>query len=109
MPSSCSPSSQPLRGRFAQGECFAFAGLDGSARQWRLAHHVLLVRDRGHRAAIAHQKDMDATCRANEAQSPRRARSKAEKRPLWPLDGGSAAWPFPAQPVNWTAVGRARP
>jgi hypothetical protein len=47
MPSSCSPSSQPLRGRFAQGECFAFAGLDGSARRWPLAHHVLLVSDRG--------------------------------------------------------------
>ena len=81
MPSSCSPSSQgeckafvrakPLRGRFASP--------DRSARRWLFADHISLV-TKAVNGRFSHQRDMDANRRVDEAQSPRRGRSKAKER-----------------------------
>jgi hypothetical protein len=83
LPSPCSPSSL--------GECEAFvratrftggsAGLDGSARRWPLAYHVLLVNDRGRLAAPHTKRTWWPLCRTDETQSSRR---DAQHRRLGP-------------------------
>jgi hypothetical protein len=95
MPSSCSSSSRPLRGRFAR--------LDASARRWRLAGHVVLVTEAApkgrFRAPKQHECHLPRRRDAVTPKGPKRSGGSAQ-----PIDGGSAAWPSLAARLNQTAV-----
>jgi hypothetical protein len=95
MPSSCSPSSQPLRGRFAQGECFAFAGLDRSARRWPLAHHVVLVSEEASQGRFRSPKRHGKQYAAPTRRGHPKGRSAAKERPLGRLTAARRRGPSP--------------
>jgi hypothetical protein len=99
MPSSCSSSSRPLRGRFAR--------LDASARRWRLAGRVVLVTEAApkgrFRAPKQHGCHLPRRRDAVTPKGPKRSGGSAQ-----PIDGGSAAWPSLAPRLNQTAVDQLR-
>jgi hypothetical protein len=106
---------QPLRARFAQGECFAFAGLDRSARRWRwLTMSFWCARAAFWAASLT--KATWTPLAAPTRRSHPEGRNAAEQRPLGRLTAarrrgppGNARQPQNPIPLPQTPAPRPRP